>query len=152
LSRARRRLTVCTSSEEIVAMNVRSLLLAGTVASLAVFQAGAAEPVKAKAVVPEAAPTADAEEQLDQGLKSFGYLAGLARGCVVADQQPKLEREAVDLNAAIARLFGTDRAFLFAASFGYGTSIVVEVDQCKEVLARYDERVAKFRANRGQPK
>lgn len=92
------------------------------------------------------------EEQLDEGLKRFGYLAGLARGCVVDRQRVDLEREALDLNAAIARLLGTDRAFLFASSFGYGTNVVVEVKDCADVLKAYDQSVAKFRAGRGEKK
>ena len=108
----------------------------------------AAEPASANS--PE--PTFDAEEQLDDGLKSFGYLTGLALGCVVEDQRVSLETEAIDLHAAIGRLLGTDRAFLFSSAFGYGTTVKVETKDCKEVLDRYDARVAKFRAARGGPK
>ena len=92
------------------------------------------------------------EEQLDEGLKRFGYLAGLARGCVVEHQRVDLEREALDLNAAIARLLGTDRAFLFASSFGYGTNVVIETKDCADVLKAYDASVEKFRAGRGEKK
>jgi hypothetical protein len=91
----------------------------------------------------------DSEEALDGSLKSFGLLTGLARGCVVPEQRAKLEREALDLSAVIARLFGTDRAFLYASSFGFGTSLQIDVKECAEVLKNYDERVAKFRAGRG---
>lgn len=94
----------------------------------------------------------DAEAELDESLKRFGYLAGLARGCVVAEQRVDLEREALDLHGAIGRLFGTDRAFLFGSSFGYGTSVAVATSDCEEVVRRYDERVARFRANRGGTK
>jgi hypothetical protein len=97
-----------------------------------------------------AAAVADEEERLDEGLKGFGYLAGLARGCVIDAQRVDLEREALDLHAAIARLLGTDRAFLFASSFGYGTNVVVETKDCAEVLKNYELRVEKFRAGRGE--
>lgn len=95
------------------------------------------------------AAAVDEEEQVDEGLKRFGYLAGLARGCVVENQRPALEREALDLNAAIGRLLGIDRAFLFASSFGYGTTVVVETKDCAEVLKAYESRVETFRASRG---
>lgn len=108
--------------------------------------AAAAETAPAPTAV---AATVDEEEQVDEGLKRFGYLAGLARGCVVENQRAALEREALDLNAAIGRLLGIDRAFLFASSFGYGTTVVVETDDCADVLAAYESRVEKFRANRG---
>lgn len=99
-----------------------------------------------------AAAAVDEEEQVDEGLKRFGYLAGLARGCVVENQRAALEREALDLNAAIGRLLGIDRAFLFASSFGYGTTVVVETKDCAEVLKAYESRVEKFRASRGGTK
>lgn len=94
----------------------------------------------------------DEEEQVDEGLKRFGYLAGLARGCVVENQRADLEREALDLHAAISRLLGTDRAFLFSSSFGYGTTVLVETKDCAEVLKNYEARVAKYRAARGEAK
>ncbi|MBF0255175.1 MAG: hypothetical protein HQL47_01670 [Gammaproteobacteria bacterium] len=92
---------------------------------------------------------ADAEAQLDESLKRFGYLTGLARGCVVEQQQTDLEREALDIHAGIGRLLGTDRAFFFSSSFGYGTSVSLEAKECAEVLQRYEERVAKFRSQSG---
>ena len=99
-----------------------------------------------------AASAIDEEEQVDEGLKQFGYLAGLARGCVVENQKPAFEREALDLHAAIARLLGTDRAFLFSSSFGYGTTVQVETEQCVDVLKNYEARVEKYRAARGGTK
>lgn len=99
-----------------------------------------------------AADAPDPEEQLDTGLKEFGYLTGLALGCVTEAQRVTLERESLDLHAAIARLLGTDRAFLFSSAFGYGTSVEVETKDCQAVLDRYDASVAKFRAGQaGKP-
>jgi 7-keto-8-aminopelargonate synthetase-like enzyme len=94
----------------------------------------------------------DPEEQLDDGLKSFGYLTGLALACVASEQRVALEKEALDLHATIARLLGTDRAFLFSSAFGYGTTVKVETKECREVLDRYDARVARFREGRGGAK
>ena len=111
--------------------------------------AHAAEPAAAS---PAATTPVDEEEQLDDGLKRFGYLAGLARGCVVEAQRVDLEREALDLHAGIARLLGTDRAFLFSSAFGYGTNVEIETKDCAEVLKNYEQRVAKFRAGRGEKK
>lgn len=108
------------------------------------------------AAAPAAAPTAPPagspgeEEQLDDGLRRFGYLAGLARGCVADAQLTALDREVLDLHAGISRLLGTDRAFLFASAFGYGTSVKVELANCADVLKTYEARVAKFRAGAGK--
>lgn len=109
----------------------------------------AAEPSKPEATE---ASAIDAEEQLDEGLKRFGYLAGLARGCVIDAQRVDLEREALDIHAGIARLLGTDRAFLFSSAFGYGTNVEIETKDCAEVLKAYEARVAKFRADRAEKK
>lgn len=142
------------------AVRTSACLLSMVLLTLAtVVPARAAEPAKAELAKaapasgdPAAAGLVESEEQLDDGLKRFGYLAGLARGCVVEKQQVELEREALDLSAAIAKLLGTDRAFLFSASFGYGTAIEIETHDCVEVLKRYDERIAAFRASRGSAK
>lgn len=87
------------------------------------------------------------EQDLDEGLKEFGYLSGLAHGCVASQQQSAFEREVIDHHAAISRLLGTDRAFLFAAAFGHGTAIAVEMEACQDVLSRYEKRVESFRAS-----
>ena len=121
----------------------RALLVAAlTVLGLPPVLADEPPPATAQAQV-------DEEEQVDEGLKRFGYLAGLARGCVVEAQRADLEREALDLHAAIARLLGTDRAFLFSSSFGYGTTVAVETKDCAEVLKNYEARVASYRSGRG---
>jgi hypothetical protein len=117
------------------------LLLLASASAAHAGQAGGAPP---------AAPTVDAEERLDDGLKRFGYLAGLTRNCIKDDQKAALDRETMDLHGSIARLLGTDRAYLFAASMGYGTSVKLDVKDCPDVLKAYDARVAKQRAAAGK--
>ena len=124
----------------------------GAIALAFLLVVPALEAAEQEATAPPPAEAVDEEELLDESLKRFGYLAGLSRGCVVEEQRADVEREALDLHAAIGRLLGTDRAFLFAASFGYGTSVEVETKDCAEVLKNYDERVEKFRAGRGAGK
>jgi hypothetical protein len=94
----------------------------------------------------------DSEERLDEALKKFGYLAGLAQNCVVEKQKAALEREVLELNGSLARLLGVDRAFLFSVAYGYGTSVAVETKDCAEVLRSYEARVAKHRAAAGGSK
>lgn len=127
--------------------NLTGLALAG---ALVVTGAGLAStaPAIAQAPAPEG-PMPDEEERLDEGLKQFGYLTGLARGCVAEAQKTALEREAMDLNNSIGRLLGTDRAFLYSSSFGYGTTIKSDVKECGEILKNYDARVEKYRKGQG---
>lgn len=96
-------------------------------------------------------PAEDAEARIDTGLKEFGYLAGLSRGCIASTQVSELEREVLDLHAAIGRLLGTDRAFLFAAAFGHGTSLQIPTEECEDVLSRYEAQAEPFRASRRLP-
>ncbi|MCL1111641.1 hypothetical protein L2719_19150 [Shewanella schlegeliana] len=84
------------------------------------------------------------EEQIDTGLKNFGYQTGLALGCVAAEQRAQLETEAMNINSEISRTLGGDRAFLYAASFGYGSNIELNVQECTEALANFEKRAAAF--------
>jgi hypothetical protein len=93
----------------------------------------------------EEADAMDEEAELDEALKRFGYLSGLAQVCVSEEQKPELEKEVLEIHGSIARLLGVDRAFLYSTSFGYGTSVEVELDDCAEVLKTYAERTKKYR-------
>ncbi len=128
---------------------MRGLALATVLAMLPICGVQAGQAAASASPGQQAAP-ADPEEKLDDGLKRFGYLAGLARVCVAEAQQTALDREVMDLHASISRLFGTDRAFLFGSAFGYGTSVKVETKDCAEILKAYETRVAKQRAAGGQ--
>lgn len=122
-------------------MKFSNLTAAVTLASLSL--AIPAVSTAQEAAAPEAA---DPEEELDEALKRFGYLSGVARGCVTEEQQPLLEKEVLEIHGSIARLLGVDRAFLYSTSFGYGTSVEVEsADECAEVLKTYAERTKKYR-------
>jgi hypothetical protein len=66
---------------------------------------------------------------------------------VASEQVAELEREVLDLHAAIGRLLGTDRAFLFAAAFGHGTSLQISVEECQDVLSRYESQAEPFRVS-----
>ncbi|MFN6351307.1 MAG: hypothetical protein ACK40D_00315 [Cyanobacteriota bacterium] len=68
-------------------------------------------------------PLADEEETFDEKLRQFGYWSGVALMCV----------------QRITQLFGSDRAFFFAAAFGYGTSIQVDPARCKDALETFQQ-------------
>lgn len=103
-------------------------------------------PVSSLTAQEEAGDQLSQEEQVDNGLKNFGYIAGLSRGCVAQDQQTAFERDVLEIHASITRLLGVDRAFLFSAAFGYGTSVDLERDNCAEVLRQYESRSDKYRS------
>ena len=117
----------------------RGMIAAGITMSLVAVSPAASQSSEGDAQISQ-------EEQVDNGLKNFGYIAGLSRGCVAEEQQMAFERDVMEMNAAITRLLGVDRAFLFSAAFGYGTSVAVEVENCAEILKQYESRSNKFRS------
>jgi hypothetical protein len=98
-------------------------------------QAPAPAPAQAQAVV-------DEEEAFDEKLREFGYWSGAAFACVGEAKQAEVERRVLDNFNGIARLFGTDRAFFYAAAFGNGTTHKVDPAKCPEFLDKFQKATA----------
>lgn len=128
----------------------KPMLIACTVlcASLFATNALAQNPTGSKAASKAGAST-DQEEMFDEKLREFGYWSGAAHSCVAAEKQGEVERKVLDTFTQIGRLFGTDRAFFFAASFGYGKTIKVEPQKCPEFLSKFEKATAP-RAGKGR--
>lgn len=94
------------------------------------------------AQAPKAAAPADEEAVFDDKLREFGYWSGAAYGCVAEAKQAEVERKVLDTYNHIARLFGTDRAFFYAAAFGNGTTMKVEAAKCPDFLAKFEKATA----------
>jgi hypothetical protein len=86
----------------------------------------------------ETSAAADEEKMFDEKLREFGYWSGAAFGCVSEDRKGEVERRILETYHRIARLFGTDRAFFYAAAFGRGTTIEVERAKCPEFLRKFE--------------
>ena len=93
---------------------------------------------------PPAATAADDEEQLDTALRKFGYVSGQAYQCHAKDQQAKVERTALDVATNVLRLFGSDRAFFYAAAFGAGASGDIDRQKCPATIKEASDMVAKL--------
>lgn len=92
------------------------------------------------------------DEKFDEGLRLMGFQVGQAYHCAVDKDQPSVESETLRRYTEILRLFGSDRAFLFAAAFGAGrTANAPEKSQCEVLLKKLwsDE---KFGASPGKAK
>jgi hypothetical protein len=87
----------------------------------------------------------DEEETMDAAFRKFGYVSGQAFACHTKEQQAKLERTALSVGTNILRLFGSDRAFFFAAAFGAGSSAAVDQAQCPAIVKQADEMVTKLK-------
>ena len=86
----------------------------------------------------------DEEEKMDAAFRKFGYVTGQAFQCHSKEQQVKLEKTALNVGTNILRLFGSDRAFFFAAAFGAGASEQLDAKQCPEYVKRAEEMVRKL--------
>jgi hypothetical protein len=86
----------------------------------------------------ETSAAADEGKMFDEKLREFGYWSGAAFGCVAEDRKAEVERRILDTYHSIARLFGTDRAFFYAAAFGRGTTIEIESAECPEFLRKFE--------------
>ena len=90
-------------------------------------------------------PVVDEDEQMDSALRKFGYVSGQAFQCHTKEQQVKLERTALDVGTNILRLFGSDRAFFFAAAFGAGASEKMDAKDCPAAIKQADEMITKLK-------
>lgn len=104
----------------------RKTMLGGLVLCLCAVIASAQQAPPATAI--------DEEEQMDTALRKFGYVSGQAYQCYSAEQQGKVERTALDVATNILRLFGSDRAFFYAAAFGAGASGEMDRSGCPAAI------------------
>jgi 2-methylcitrate dehydratase PrpD len=98
--------------------------------------------LSAQQAAPPTPAAQDEEEVFDDKLREFGYWSGAAFACVAADKQAEVERKVLDTFNGIARLFGTDRAFFYAAAFGNGTTHKVDPAKCPEFLEKFQQATA----------
>jgi hypothetical protein len=88
----------------------------------------------------------DEEEQMDNALRKLGYTSGQACQCQKqAEDKTKIERKALDIATGILRLFGSDRAFSYAAAFGAGLSGEMDQKKCPETIKQYEAMLAKLK-------
>lgn len=95
--------------------------------------------------VAQQAPPADQEEQMDLAMRKFGYVSGQAFSCHSKEQQLALERTALNVGTNILRLFGSDRAFFFAAAFGAGAVEKMDQKACPAAIKQAEEMIARLK-------
>jgi len=78
------------------------------------------------------------EEAFDGDRKNFGYTAGLAWQCSDADGRTGRLDRTMEIYDRLIRLFGTDRAFYFAAAFGAGSNDAVDPEACDRHIADFE--------------
>ncbi len=87
----------------------------------------------------------DEEEQLDDAIQQFGYMSGVVFQCAANNKADAItiERDAMKAFTGITRLFGSDRAFYYAAAYGVGATSQIDQSKCAEDTRRFQELMKK---------
>ncbi len=109
---------------------MRSSLLALSIALLL--------PIAAVAQAPKPAPSPSLAEQEDlkfeEAIRGFGFVSGAAYQCLPEADRTAHDRQVLTAYSGLVRLFGSDRAFFYAAAFGAGTSMSLDKAKCAEYI------------------
>ncbi|HSM52222.1 MAG TPA: hypothetical protein VLA75_12550 [Thermoanaerobaculia bacterium] len=79
----------------------------------------------------------DEDVQFEEALRDLGFVSGAAYQCLPEAERAEHDRQVLDAYSGIARLFGTDRAFLYAAAFGAGTSMSLDKAKCPTYIDEF---------------
>lgn len=114
---------------------MRLRLLAASIVALIPFAVTAQTAQTAKPAAPAASSIIDQEEErFEEAIRSFGFLSGAAYQCLPEADRAAHDREVMRAFSGLVRLFGSDRAFFYAAAFGAGTSMSIDKAQCKSYI------------------
>ena len=81
------------------------------------------------------------ENDFDDSLKDLGELAGEVFVCLKDSKDDEQHKDRVKVvYQELNKLFGTDRAFIFAASFGYGAASENDAATCTELSDEFEDR------------
>ncbi len=83
------------------------------------------------------AQNSDESLDFDTGLRNFGFTSGAVHQCSDKDRQVKVEHDVLKAYSGIVRLFGSDHAFFYAASFGAGSQMAIDRSKCDEYKASF---------------
>ena len=91
------------------------------------------------------APSDQEEEQMDMAMRKFGYVSGQALQCHSKEQQITLERTVLDIAKSVLRLYGSDRAFYYAAAFGAGASERMDQKECPAAIKEVETMIRQMK-------
>jgi hypothetical protein len=119
---------------------------------LLVLATAALLPLAAIAQTPKPDPALSIAEQEDlrfeEAIRNFGFVSGAAYQCLPEADRTAHDREVLTAFSGLVRLFGSDRAFFYAAAFGAGTSMSLDKTKCATYIE--DFRAAMKSRARGQ--
>jgi hypothetical protein len=100
------------------------------------------------AAQPKSTAEDDEDLKFEESIRNFGFVSGAAYQCLPEAERNAHDREVLKAYSGLVRLFGSDRAFFYAAAFGAGTSMAIDKAKCKSYVE--DFRAALKSGSRGQ--
>jgi hypothetical protein len=85
----------------------------------------------------------DEEEQFDDAIQQFGYVSGAAFQCASSNQAQTIEKDVMRAFTGITRLFGSDRAFFYAAAYGVGATGSIDRKKCPQYIRQFQQSIQK---------
>jgi len=95
------------------------------------------------AIAAPQAQSPDQEEKFDDAIEQFGYISGVAFQCAKLNNAPSLERDVMRVFSGITRLFGSDRAFFYAAAYGAGATANIDRNKCADYTRQFQQAIQK---------
>jgi hypothetical protein len=122
-----------------------ALWCAALIVIAGLWSRAATSPAESSALEPAAVsqaqpPSEEADDEaLDESFRRYGRAAGAAYQCAPAADKLRVVDDVRHAYTRIGQLFGTDRAFFFAAAFGNGSDQPFDKARCPELLKRLRE-------------
>lgn len=110
------------------------LASAASLALLAVLAPRAAAQTAPVAPAPALSAAEVEDQRFEDSIRGFGFLSGAVYQCLPASGRTAHDREVLKAYSGIVRLFGSDRAFFFAAAYGAGTGASIDKAKCASFI------------------
>lgn len=107
---------------------------------------GAAGAWAQSGAMPSKADAADAA--FEESIRDFGYVSGAAYQCLPEGKRISHEKEVIGAFDGLVRLFGSDRAFYYAAAFGAGSIERIDKSKCGDFLGKYQSATKSTKKDR----
>ena len=127
---------------------MRLSFLAPSIATMLPLAAGAQTAKPADARAPAISLAEQEDLRFEEAIRNFGFVSGAAYQCLPEADRTAHDREVLKAFSGLVRLFGSDRAFFYAAAFGAGTGMSIDKAKCASYIE--DFKAAMKSSGRGQ--
>jgi hypothetical protein len=86
----------------------------------------------------------DADEPFMTGIRKLGVMSGESYACSGEADKPRVGQAAIDLATQVSLHFGLQAAFVYSASFGYGTGHDFDHAVCPQAIADFKTLQTKY--------